>query len=385
MALSEEVRAALSRLQTFYNSQSISDANPGGFGNWGHTVNFDPYLRDFTTVGQAISALATEVDEGNTALQDAVTSAAQSAADAYSYANTIDPAHFATFAQGEKADSAVQPSDLAPVATSGDYGDLDNLPALGSVAAIEITDYATAAQGALADTAVQPEDIGGLAAGDNAGDVPYSNATSGLAATSVQAAIDEVAGANVFSGSYNDLSDKPTLGTAAAADAADFATAAQGEKADTAVQPSDLGFQQIGSPVALTGTSVTITDLPQDGSELLFVFEGASHNNGTTTYFYAQFSNDNGTTWSSDINSVIPTSGGIAASGTLYGTAQFLNYAGDIGTFRAGISAITGSLQSAMATSVRETSTRHSGGCDAIRFVMAAGAFDAGTVTVFKR
>ncbi len=41
---------------------------------------------------------------------------------------------FATSAQGGKADSAVQPGDLAAVATSGDYGDLDNLPTLGDAA-----------------------------------------------------------------------------------------------------------------------------------------------------------------------------------------------------------------------------------------------------------
>ena len=43
------------------------------------------------------------------------------------------------------------------------------------------------------------------------------------------------------SGSYDDLGDKPTLGTAAAAASTDFATAAQGSKADTAVQPGALG------------------------------------------------------------------------------------------------------------------------------------------------
>ena len=43
------------------------------------------------------------------------------------------------------------------------------------------------------------------------------------------------------SGSYSDLTDKPTLGTAAAHSASDFATAAQGAKADSAVQPGDLG------------------------------------------------------------------------------------------------------------------------------------------------
>lgn len=66
----------------------------------------------------------------------------------------------ATSAQGALADSAVQPGDLATVATSGDYADLINLPTLGTAAATAATDYATAAQGATADSALQPGDIG---------------------------------------------------------------------------------------------------------------------------------------------------------------------------------------------------------------------------------
>lgn len=62
---------------------------------------------------------------------------------------------FATAAQGSKADSAVQPDDLADVATSGDYNDLDNRPTLGSAAAEDTSAFATAAQGAKADGAVQ--------------------------------------------------------------------------------------------------------------------------------------------------------------------------------------------------------------------------------------
>lgn len=42
------------------------------------------------------------------------------------------------------------------------------------------------------------------------------------------------------SGNYEDLSNKPTLGTAAAMNASAFASATQGAKADTAVQPGDL-------------------------------------------------------------------------------------------------------------------------------------------------
>jgi hypothetical protein len=59
----------------------------------------------------------------------------------------------ATAAQGALADSAVQPGDLATVATSGSYTDLSNKPTLGTAAATDSTAYATAAQGSNADTA----------------------------------------------------------------------------------------------------------------------------------------------------------------------------------------------------------------------------------------
>ena len=47
-------------------------------------------------------------------------------------ADLLDGQHasaFATAVQGARADTAVQPADLAPVATSGDYNDLSNTPA----------------------------------------------------------------------------------------------------------------------------------------------------------------------------------------------------------------------------------------------------------------
>lgn len=64
----------------------------------------------------------------------------------------------ATTAQGALADTAVQPADLASVATSGQYSDLVSTPTLGTAAATSISDYATASQGVQADSAVQPGD-----------------------------------------------------------------------------------------------------------------------------------------------------------------------------------------------------------------------------------
>lgn len=50
-------------------------------------------------------------------------------------------------------------ADLATVAKSGDYGDLENTPLLGTAASNNTDDFATAAQGGKADSAVQPEDL----------------------------------------------------------------------------------------------------------------------------------------------------------------------------------------------------------------------------------
>ncbi|WP_425915910.1 hypothetical protein [Pseudomonas sp. GWSMS-1] len=60
----------------------------------------------------------------------------------------------ATSAQGAKADSAVQPGNLAAVASSGSYSDLASKPFIPAAPAD--IGAGTAAQGALADTAVQP-------------------------------------------------------------------------------------------------------------------------------------------------------------------------------------------------------------------------------------
>ena len=97
---------------------------------------------------------------------------------------------------------------------------------LGTAATTDASAYATAAQGALADSATQPGDLATVAT----------------------------------TGSYSDLTGKPTLGTASAEDVGYFATAAQGALADSAVQPGDL------ATVATTGSYNDLTDKPTAGS-----------------------------------------------------------------------------------------------------------------------
>src|SRR5690606_9500571 len=54
---------------------------------------------------------------------------------------------FVTTAEKSDIASAVQPGDLATVATTGAYSDLSGTPTLGTAAAADIGDFATSAQG----------------------------------------------------------------------------------------------------------------------------------------------------------------------------------------------------------------------------------------------
>lgn len=124
--------------------------------------------------------------------------------------NALGDVRFASAVQGGKADTAVQPTRTVSAGTGLTGG--GDLSADRSVA----LSSASIASLALADSATQPGDLATVA-------------TTGV---------------------YNDLTGKPTLGTAAAAALTDFASAAQGGKADSALQ----------SVVAGTNVTVDATD-----------------------------------------------------------------------------------------------------------------------------
>jgi hypothetical protein len=103
---------------------------------------------------------------------------------------------------------------------------------LGSAATTAASAYATAAQGTLADSATQPGDLATVA-------------TSG--------AYNDLTGKpSLFSGAYADLSGKPSLGTAAAAATSDFATAAQGALAASALQEETITLTEFKNVVSLS-------------------------------------------------------------------------------------------------------------------------------------
>ena len=93
---------------------------------------------------------------------------------------------------------------------------------------------ATAAQGALADSATQPGDLATVATSGSYNDL--SNLPT------------------LFSGAYADLTGKPTLGTAAATASTDYATAAQGATADSALQAETLSLADLKAVVAASSS-----------------------------------------------------------------------------------------------------------------------------------
>lgn len=124
-----------------------------------------------------------------------------------------------TVIQGASAGStAVQPGDLATVATTGDYDDLANRPVLGTAAAADTTDFATAAQGTKADTAVQPADMTSAISSHNTNVDAHANVISPIASSvsGIEAKIPSQAS------SSNQLADKNFVNSSIATNTANF-------------------------------------------------------------------------------------------------------------------------------------------------------------------
>lgn len=132
----------------------------------------------------------------------------------------------------------------------------------------------------------------GLGNVDNTSDIDKPISTATQNALDLKANTDDLATV-ATTGNYNDLSNKPTipaaqvnsdwdavsgvaqilnkptLGTAAAADTTDFATAAQGALADTAIQPGDNVSDLANDAGYLTSVGFSdITGLPEDNTAL---------------------------------------------------------------------------------------------------------------------
>lgn len=176
----------------------------------------------------------------------------------------VDPADFATAAQGALADTAIQPGN--PALTDAREWSAETIEQAEAEAGTATTRRAFTAQRVF--QAVAAWWAASAASTKLAGIAPGATANSSDATlldranhTGTQAAATITGLSTVAtSGAYSDLSGRPTLGTAAAANIGDFATAAQGAKVDTAVQPAALsGYVQ-------TNDSRLSTDLTYDAA-----------------------------------------------------------------------------------------------------------------------
>lgn len=121
-------------------------------------------------------------------------------------------------------------SGLSAVATSGAYADLSGTPTLGTAAATSITDYATATQGSQGATA--------FGWGDHSA-VGYLTEESDP--TAYEQAADAVSFHELQTDPHTQYAQTIDLGTAAYTASSDYALAAQGALADTALQPATAG------------------------------------------------------------------------------------------------------------------------------------------------
>lgn len=107
--------------------------------------------------------------------------------------------------------------------------------------------YATAAQGALADSAQQPPAEGAFVDGDK------------TKLDGIEAGADVTDTANVTAAGALMDSEVTNLAAVKAFDPADYATAAQGATADTALQPAAIGTTVQGYSAVLAGTTASFT------------------------------------------------------------------------------------------------------------------------------
>ena len=113
--------------------------DPAAFSVAGAVISFNTRNGDVTLNSTDVSSASGMLTTNN--LSDLVDAATARTNLGLGTAATTASTDYATAAQGVLADSAVQPGDLATVATTGAYSDLSGTPTLGTAAAADTTDF----------------------------------------------------------------------------------------------------------------------------------------------------------------------------------------------------------------------------------------------------
>lgn len=159
-------------------------------------------------------------------------------------ADIQQPPSEGAFVDGDKTkldgiEAGANVTDTANVTSAGALMDSE-VTNLAAVKAFDPTDYATSAQGELADSAVQPNDSPSFGSVSVTGTVDGRDvAADGAKLDGIEAGANVTDTANVTAAGALMDSEVTNLAQVKAFDSTDYATAAQGALANSAVQPAD--------------------------------------------------------------------------------------------------------------------------------------------------
>lgn len=188
---------------------------------------------------------------------------------------------------------------------------------LAQVKAFDETDYATAAQGVLADSSIQPNDSPSFGSVTVTGTVDGRDiAADGTKLDGIEASADVTDTANVTSAGALMDSEVTNLAQVKAFDSGDYATAAQGTLADSAVQPDD-------SP---TFGAVTATSYAGDGSALTGLPSGYTNADVDTHLNTSTAANGEVMSWTGTDYDWIAAAASISITKTLLTTGTAATY-----------------------------------------------------------
>lgn len=143
-----------------------------------------------------------------------------------------------------------------------------------------------------------------------------------------------------------------------------------------------IGWQEIAAITPGSVQYINFTSIPQTFSDLRFVFEGVSHNNGSTTQLQLWVSPD-GSTWSSA--ATILTGPTVSAANAFYGSCEIPGYRANAGKILTGLNPMSNSLGLTAGNPVSTLTWVCPGGIKALSVGWAAGQYDAGTIRLMGR
>ena len=202
-------------------------------GGTAHLTNISDLAPQVTN----IDTLASGTDSGGTAYLTHLENAATNAAAAQAALEAFNRTYLGAYSADPTVDNNGDPltdGDLYYNTTSNNlkFYDAGNTVWVTLNNSVQVN--AAATLGATGDVNFTTETHQDFIMRDNSNPAKWVNVSPSVARTNL--GLGTVANTN----SYSDLDNRPTLGTAAAAATTDFATAAQGALADTALQPGDI-------------------------------------------------------------------------------------------------------------------------------------------------